>query len=82
MTSDDLHRTNINLLKSDVDYLRALFGFGWTEKVREIVHEYVHYAKEDNGLDAASWYHTPEGREFITRSNDVFDSIKFKKAPK
>jgi hypothetical protein len=41
MTSNDLHRTNINLRKDDVEYLRNLLGFGWTEKVREIVHEYV-----------------------------------------
>ena len=35
--TDDFHRTNINLRRSDVEYLRIVFGHGWTEKVREWV---------------------------------------------
>ena len=37
----DLHRTNIYLYSSDVDYLHHNIGFGWTERVRELVHEWV-----------------------------------------
>ena len=39
--SSDLHRTNINLYTSDVDYLRKHYGFGWTEVVREALHNWV-----------------------------------------
>lgn len=35
------HRTNINLLESDVEWLRAHFGTGWTAIVRQIVQKYV-----------------------------------------
>lgn len=37
----NLHRTNINLYEDDVEYLRRIFGTGWTTKVRDIVHNYV-----------------------------------------
>jgi hypothetical protein len=37
----DFHRTNINLLQSDVDWLQHNYGYGWTEKVREIIHGYI-----------------------------------------
>ena len=37
----DLHRTNINLYTSDVEYLRKHYGFGWTERAREALHSWV-----------------------------------------
>lgn len=36
-----LHRTNINLYAEDVDYLQSHSGPGWTEIIRELVHNYV-----------------------------------------
>lgn len=35
------HRTNIYLFASDVAWLQHRFGYGWTEKVRDLVHNYV-----------------------------------------
>ena len=35
--TDDLHRTNINLYSSDVAYLRRIYGYGWTERAREMI---------------------------------------------
>ena len=37
----DLHRTNINLYAADVQWLRTCYGWGWSEYVREIVHEVI-----------------------------------------
>jgi hypothetical protein len=37
----DYHRTNINLYRSDFEYLLAKFGYGWTQEIREVVHRYV-----------------------------------------
>lgn len=37
----DYHRTNINLYLADVEWLQRRYGYGWTEHVREIVHEYI-----------------------------------------
>lgn len=37
----ELHRTNINLYAKDVRYFQSRYGHGWTEKVREIVHDWV-----------------------------------------
>lgn len=37
----DLHRTNLNLYTSDVEYLRKHYGFGWTERAREALHNWV-----------------------------------------
>ena len=37
----DFHRTNINLYIDDVAYLRQRYGYGWTEYVRDIVHQHV-----------------------------------------
>ena len=33
----DLHRTNINLYARDVEWLRRTYGYGWTEKVRDMI---------------------------------------------
>lgn len=35
------HRTNINLLEADVEWLRAHFGTGWTVVIRTIIGKYV-----------------------------------------
>ena len=45
MTNDDLHRTNINLYATDVEWLRKKYGYGWTEKVREIIHDWTRVRK-------------------------------------
>lgn len=50
----DLHRTNINLFSNDVAWLNHRFGYGWTEKVREIVREYVKSHRQETILDEAS----------------------------
>lgn len=44
--TEPFHRTNINLYAIDVDWLRSAFGYGWTEKVREVIHDYVNELKE------------------------------------
>ena len=36
-----IHRTNINLYLDDVEYLRKVFGFGWTNQVRDLVSKKV-----------------------------------------
>jgi len=41
MTQSDFHRTNLNLFRTDVDWLVCTYGYGWTEKVRDIVHEHI-----------------------------------------
>ena len=46
MSDSDLHRTNINLYASDVEWLRNQYGWGWTERVRDVLHEYVRDTKE------------------------------------
>ena len=40
-----LHRTNINLYEEDVEWLRERFGQGWTEWIRDLVHETAKSAK-------------------------------------
>ena len=48
-----LHRTNINLRQDDIDWFKDIYGYGWTERIRELVHQYVakrraeaiHYSK-------------------------------------
>lgn len=37
----EYHRTNINLYKSDVEYLKSHYGYGWGEIAREAIHNYV-----------------------------------------
>lgn len=41
LPDEPLHRTNINLFASDVLDLKRLYGWGWTEKVRELVHAHL-----------------------------------------
>ena len=41
-----LHRTNLNLYESDVDFLRSIFGHGWTNQVRDMVAKKVKEIKK------------------------------------
>jgi len=50
MTNSDLHRTNINLYASDVEWLRNQYGWGWTERVRDMLHEGITKAKARRGI--------------------------------
>lgn len=43
--SRKIHRTNINLWAEDVEYLRRIFGFGWTNQVRDMVQKKVQEIK-------------------------------------
>jgi hypothetical protein len=43
----DLHRTNINLYTSDVDFLQRTYGSGWTGIVRNIIHTDVERRKSN-----------------------------------
>lgn len=36
-----LHRTNINLYAEDVEFLKRHYGWGWSERVRDLVCEHV-----------------------------------------
>lgn len=36
-----LHRTNINLYEEDVKFLESYHGYGWSNQVRDIVHDRV-----------------------------------------
>lgn len=42
------HRTNINLFEPDVAYLQRKYGYGWTEKVRDIVNDRVKQLREQD----------------------------------
>lgn len=33
------HRTNLNLYTEDVEYMQRVFGHGWTNHVRDIIHQ-------------------------------------------
>ena len=37
MPSRKVHRTNLHLWAEDVEYLRRIFGHGWTTHVRDMV---------------------------------------------
>lgn len=39
--SDPFHRTNLNLHRSDYEFLLARYGFGWTTQVRDLIHQRV-----------------------------------------
>lgn len=47
----NLHRTNINLFDTDVEYLAQHYGYGWTNKVRDIVHEWIAAHRPNMTLD-------------------------------
>jgi hypothetical protein len=68
MTTGDFHRTNINLLRTDVDWLVATYGYGWTEKVRDIVHDHVSHRQQirEQGWSVTEYPH-PVLREDLKR---------------
>ena len=33
------HRTNLNLYTTDVEYMQRVYGRGWTEHARDIIHQ-------------------------------------------
>ncbi len=33
------HRTNLNLYAEDVAYMQHIYGRGWTEQARDIIHQ-------------------------------------------
>lgn len=43
LPDEPLHRTNINLFAEDVEDLKRLHGWGWTEKVRELVRAHLRH---------------------------------------
>lgn len=55
MTSDHTHRTNIELLKTDVTWLKARYGYGWTGQVRELVHREVLRLKNLRNLEDVTY---------------------------
>ena len=42
-----LHRTNINLYEEDVEWLQKTYGYGWTERVREMLHKDIQIQIEE-----------------------------------
>jgi hypothetical protein len=54
MTS--LHRTNINLYTSDVDFLQRTYGPGWTVIVRTIIHTDVERRKSRSAGEISRRY--------------------------
>lgn len=45
---EPFHKTNINLYASDVEDLKRLYGFGWSEVVRKLVR--LHLDRKKQGL--------------------------------
>ena len=45
MPSRKVHRTNLHLWAEDVEYLRRIFGHGWTTHVRDMVSKKVREIK-------------------------------------
>lgn len=39
MPTSPFHRTNLNLYASDVAYMQHVYGRGWTEQARDIIHQ-------------------------------------------
>lgn len=46
MTNTPFHRTNLNLYAEDVEFMQRMFGRGWTEQVRDIIHQELKAIKE------------------------------------
>lgn len=55
LPDEPLHKTNINLYASDVERMKKLHGYGWSEVVRNLVKDYarhtVLYSEVEEGLD-------------------------------
>lgn len=47
MSDQDLHRTNLNLYLSDVQWMRNHYGHGWTEWVRDMIHQCIERKRSD-----------------------------------
>lgn len=41
LPDEPLHKTNINLYASDVEWLKHVYGWGWSERIRNLVHAHV-----------------------------------------
>lgn len=41
LPDEPLHKTNINLYASDVARMKQVYGYGWSEIVRLLVHDHV-----------------------------------------
>ena len=63
MPHEPLHRTNIYLFASDVEYLHRTIGFGWTEKVRELVHDWVHAERQADQI--TNYLHPTPAKESL-----------------
>jgi len=44
----DLQKVTLNLYRADVAELEALFGYGWSAELRELVHRYLERRRKDN----------------------------------
>lgn len=53
-----LHRTNINLYEEDIKFLESYHGYGWSNMVREILHDRVVAMK----IEAATQKETQNGK--------------------
>lgn len=62
--NSDKHRTNIYLYKSDVKWLRDRHAYGWTEMVREIVHQHIERQKANRDLKDKIWRDSTQSKDF------------------
>lgn len=40
-SGDPLTKTTLNLFEADIATLRSYYGHGWSEQIRELVHQHV-----------------------------------------
>ncbi len=45
---NDLHRTNINFYRRDIEFLKRKYGSGWSELIREQVHKWIEKMRDGN----------------------------------
>lgn len=41
LPDEPLHKTNINLYASDVEDMKRVYGYGWSEVIRNLVRKHV-----------------------------------------
>lgn len=41
-----LRKITLNLFDADVEELSRIYGYGWSERVREMIHQYLKNRKE------------------------------------
>lgn len=41
LPDEPLHKTNINLYASDVEDMKRVYGYGWSEVVRKLVRQHL-----------------------------------------